>query len=468
MSLSSLHRLAVGFPIASVLIRRLPGWACLWAGMAASAWGVFSDPNFVEEEVYRGNGMISMAFDGEGRLYVTEKQGRLLLFEPNNMPAVPITYQYFEGEWNALPDFDALSPVATGTVEGFTLEPRLRDDNFAIRYTATLTVAEAGDYTFYTTSDDGSRLSVDGVEVVDNDGAHGNIEESGQITLTAGEHNVVVEYFEAGGGESLTVEWEGPGIVRQTLGGAASDFSPPGVVADLRTEVNTDGERGLARPWALGPGLRQQPLCLICFTPPTRTKRLVRITLDETFHGHDARARKSSCSMACRTSTAVHNAGDIHFHPDDPFTLYVMLGDDGDRFLVDDLDLYNGKLLRVDAATGEGLSDNPLLGRRPGFGALAHLGAQFSQRLSLRLRSGRAHSGLWSIFRKTATAPTGSCALKKAPTEAGPDTFTEGLVGWQAAHPAHHGSLRHGASSSCVAAPSAPDRSGHLPSPVRR
>ena len=38
--------------------------------------------------------------------------------------------------------------------------------------------------TFYTSSDDGSRLWIDGTPVVDNDGIHPPIERSGSIALT--------------------------------------------------------------------------------------------------------------------------------------------------------------------------------------------------------------------------------------------------------------------------------------------
>src|SRR5262245_23368828 len=41
------------------------------------------DPHFVIERLYRGNGMISIEFGPGGRLYVAEKVGRILTFEPN-------------------------------------------------------------------------------------------------------------------------------------------------------------------------------------------------------------------------------------------------------------------------------------------------------------------------------------------------------------------------------------------------
>ncbi|MGD8501940.1 MAG: PA14 domain-containing protein, partial [Phycisphaerales bacterium] len=90
-------------------------------------------------------------------------------------------------------------------------------------------------YTFYTTSDDGSQLFIDGAMVVDNDGTHGMVEQSGTVSLSAGLHDIVVTMFELGGGEGLDVEWEGPVIAREAV--PDDVLSLPSPAADL----NGDG-----------------------------------------------------------------------------------------------------------------------------------------------------------------------------------------------------------------------------------
>ena len=67
----------------------------------------------------------------------------------------------------------------------------------------------AGATTFYTTSDDGSALYIDGVLVVNNDFLHGPTELSGTITLTAGTHAIEIRYFESGASEVLQVHVSG-------------------------------------------------------------------------------------------------------------------------------------------------------------------------------------------------------------------------------------------------------------------
>ena len=42
------------------------------------------DSNFAVDFIQAGNGKTKIAFDSSGRMYVTEKQGRVLLFEPNS------------------------------------------------------------------------------------------------------------------------------------------------------------------------------------------------------------------------------------------------------------------------------------------------------------------------------------------------------------------------------------------------
>lgn len=81
---------------------------------------------------------------------------------------------------------------------------------FAVKLSTTLTVTSGGSYTFETTSDDGSKLFVDGVEVVDNDGLQGATSDSGSISLSAGEHLIEIIYFENSGDEVLSSSVSGP------------------------------------------------------------------------------------------------------------------------------------------------------------------------------------------------------------------------------------------------------------------
>ncbi len=86
---------------------------------------------------------------------------------------------------------------------------KLSSDFFA-RWSGVVKIAEAGTYTFSTESDDGSRLFIGAKEVVSNGGSHGMIKKSGEIELTAGEHPILIEYFQGGAGAGCKVSWKGP------------------------------------------------------------------------------------------------------------------------------------------------------------------------------------------------------------------------------------------------------------------
>lgn len=131
----------------------------------------------------------------------------------------PVSYEYFEApaestgapRWEMLPAFGSLRPVRTGTAPEIGLATiERREDQFAIRFRAKLRIDEAGTYMFHLNSDDGSRLFVGRRRIIDNDGSHGPIEVSGAIDLTAGLHDITVEYFDDHGGEALELSMTGP------------------------------------------------------------------------------------------------------------------------------------------------------------------------------------------------------------------------------------------------------------------
>tara|TARA_R110002096_G_scaffold387403_4_gene581585 strand:+ start:15828 stop:20795 length:4968 start_codon:yes stop_codon:yes gene_type:complete len=114
----------------------------------------------------------------------------------------------------------ALSVGIIGTFNVNTLQNAVDpgDPNtFSIRYTGFINIDSAGTYTFFTTSDDGSKLFINGTEVVNNDGLHGNQERSGSIVLSGGFHSIRVLFFENTGGQNLSVSYQGPSISKTLL-----------------------------------------------------------------------------------------------------------------------------------------------------------------------------------------------------------------------------------------------------------
>ncbi|MEM7084224.1 MAG: PA14 domain-containing protein, partial [Pseudomonadota bacterium] len=129
-------------------------------------------------------------------------------------------YSVYEGEWNALPNFNALTPIASGTSNTIALGVTSEVETFGLVFTNTLTVTVGDTYEFQTTSDDGSKLYIDGAVVVDNDGLHGAVTASGSIFLEPGTYDLRVEFFEKFGGQALTVAYQATG---QNLGPIPAD-----------------------------------------------------------------------------------------------------------------------------------------------------------------------------------------------------------------------------------------------------
>jgi hypothetical protein len=84
-------------------------------------------------------------------------------------------------------------------------------DNFYVRWTGVIKIAKDGKYKFYLNSDDGSRLLIDGNQVVDNGGTHPMTEVSGSVELKAGNHDLKVEFFDAEEDAGCIFSWEPDG-----------------------------------------------------------------------------------------------------------------------------------------------------------------------------------------------------------------------------------------------------------------
>jgi polygalacturonase len=129
-----------------------------------------------------------------------------------------VQYKYYEGRWVELPNFLNHAPKRVGVTNIFKLDGlELRDLHFGLVMHGYLNIKDEGDYTFFTATNDGSKLLVDYIEVVNNDGAHAMIEKSGKIYLEKGKHLIELRYFQSGGGKDIKVSWSGPGFEKRGM-----------------------------------------------------------------------------------------------------------------------------------------------------------------------------------------------------------------------------------------------------------
>lgn len=120
-----------------------------------------------------------------------------------------LRYDYYEIRLQRLPDFSTLVPTRSGIAAGIDLTPRLREDDFALRFYGDLVIPSGGEYEITLESDEGSRLWIDGIQIIDLDGLHAPVEKRARVSLEAGRHYLEVAYFEREGGETLRVEISG-------------------------------------------------------------------------------------------------------------------------------------------------------------------------------------------------------------------------------------------------------------------
>ncbi|MCB1170552.1 MAG: hypothetical protein KDK25_09475 [Leptospiraceae bacterium] len=118
--------------------------------------------------------------------------------------------------------------------------PGLPRTDFSARWTGRLKIPKPGAYTFYTTSDDGVRLYIDGKAIIDEWRGMAPTEHSARVELN-GDADIVLEYFQGGGGASVQLEWEGPDSARRIL-------SPAGGFRALQPELQKRFVRRILTP----------------------------------------------------------------------------------------------------------------------------------------------------------------------------------------------------------------------------
>ena len=123
-----------------------------------------------------------------------------------------VAYDYYEGAWTALPEFEKLNPTASGVRADVSLKASPRDSNYALRFHGYLEIKTPGSYTFTLGSDDGARLIIDGETALNMDGIHGVVTQSKAVDLKTGWHKVIILYFQGVGGADLGFRYEGPGV----------------------------------------------------------------------------------------------------------------------------------------------------------------------------------------------------------------------------------------------------------------
>jgi len=164
------------------------------------------------------NTMVNAAVFKEGKM-LSEMATAQYRFALNGQKPTVRYVCYLMDNLKRLPDLSEQQPVSTGRSYEFssTEVPLPRPQHVVVVFESNIRISKSGKYTFFTRSDDGSKLYIGGKTVVDNDGDHGVQEKSGKIQLEPGLYPIRIEWFNGGGGAWLDASMEGPGFPKQII-----------------------------------------------------------------------------------------------------------------------------------------------------------------------------------------------------------------------------------------------------------
>lgn len=132
-----------------------------------------------------------------------------------------VDYKYYEDiTGSSLPDFSRLGvPTREGKVYEFSLDELEVEekDHFAVIFTTRLDIEETDQYCFGVISDDGSKVYLDGKQVIDNDGSHSADMKKGYVMLEKGLHELTVEYFDDYMGQHLELHYSSDKLPLQVV-----------------------------------------------------------------------------------------------------------------------------------------------------------------------------------------------------------------------------------------------------------
>ena len=155
----------------------------------------------------------------------------LSLFKAMKAPAnlqAGLRYQYFEADEIDMRALASTPVKSSGVTAMPSIAIKQRKDKFGFVFEGWIKVEKTSGYEFFTSSDDGSLLFIDGKEVVNNDGNHGAEEKSGRCILEKGYHSFRLQYFDSGGGNELKVSYQPFGENKRLIDAAVLFHAPVG------------------------------------------------------------------------------------------------------------------------------------------------------------------------------------------------------------------------------------------------
>jgi hypothetical protein len=128
-----------------------------------------------------------------------------------------LTYKYYEGIWDRVPDFGNLEVLKSGQISTINLSPKLKKTFFGFTFNGYIKIPATEMYILSIASNDGSLLYLDDALLINNDEDHPLKEEQAFVALQAGWHAIKVAYFQTGASADIRVSIQGPNLEKQQI-----------------------------------------------------------------------------------------------------------------------------------------------------------------------------------------------------------------------------------------------------------
>jgi Domain of unknown function (DUF4347)/Glucose / Sorbosone dehydrogenase/PA14 domain/Calx-beta domain len=154
-----------------------------------------------------------------------------------------LTGEYFDNKDFTGSKFTRVDPTVNFNWGLGSPDPRIGVDTFSVRWTGQVQSLYTGLYTFYSTTDDGVRVLINGQPVINRFVDQPATEARGTFQMVAGtKYDITMEYYENGGAASAQLAWSSAQQVKQIIPDSQlsvignPDTPPPGTGTGLTGE----------------------------------------------------------------------------------------------------------------------------------------------------------------------------------------------------------------------------------------
>ena len=142
---------------------------------------------------------------------------------------------YFDNSTLTGPSVSRIDPTVDFIWGAAAPAPGIGAETFSVRWTGQIQPQFSETYRFYTVSNDGVRLWVNGQRVVNNWTNHGTTENSGTIALTAGQrYAITMEFYEDTGNATARLLWSSPSTPKAVVPSARLFPEAPPAPTEIR------------------------------------------------------------------------------------------------------------------------------------------------------------------------------------------------------------------------------------------